>query len=358
MDLPIVELAGSPRRMGEAFGESCRDQTRELYAIRMKWAIRFAQEQGRAVTEEQVLDLCRQCLPLTEACDPVGFEEFTGIAAAAGLSPAQLYALQGLTDLRDLLAFGPQPASEGCSSFIVAPDRAADGQLLVGQNWDLQTDNMPYVCLVHRRPVGQPETWALTLTGCLTLIGLNAEGIAVGNTNLSTRDVRLGVQYLTVLHRALRARSFSEAVESIRQALRAAAHYYYVAGPGGMAVGLECSAQRAVAFEVRSGTFVHCNHALSREIAELEVEPPAPSTSYRQKRLEELLRAHRGAIGIEDLKQYLSDHEGGVDRCLCRHDCEGISTNAAVILSPGTGQIHACRAQPHLGEWVTRQVRG
>ena len=285
MDLPIIELSGSPAQLGEAFGEICREELLELYARRMQSVLRHARDKGREATEKQVLATARQCLEPTAAYDPIGYEEFAGIARAAGISLEQCYVLQGLTDLRDVVALGPPPKGEGCSSFIVAADRSATGDLLLGQNWDLQTDNMPFVRLVHRRPQGQPETWSLTLTGCLTLIGVNDAGIAVGNTNLQTTDARVGVQYLTVLHRALRATSLPEAVECIRQAPRAGAHYYYAAGPDGHAVGLECSATRALPFQVDNGVFVHCNHALSDEIAALEAESPGPSTVHRQERL-------------------------------------------------------------------------
>ena len=356
MDLPIIELAGSAKSMGEAFGESCGEEIRELYALRMKSAIRFSEEKGRTVTEEQILDIARECLKPTKAYDSMVYDEFVGIAHAAGISPEQCYVLQGLTDLRDLLAFGSLPEGMGCSSFIIGVDHSATGRMVLGQNWDLETNNMPYVRLVHRKPENDPETWSLTLTGCLTLIGINAEGIAVGNTNLKTTDARVGVQYLTVLHRALRSRSLSEAVESIRQAPRSGAHYYYAAGPDGVAVGLECSATRVVPFEIRSGFFVHCNHALSEEIAALQTEAPTLSTIHRQERLGQLFESHERAIGIEDLKRFLSDHEGGEDRCICRHDFEDISTNATVIMSPGTREIHACRSQPHLGRWVTRRA--
>lgn len=356
--LPIVELAGSPAHMGETFGEQCRAEIRELYAVRLGAAIRFAARRGRHFREAQVLAVARQCLEPTALYDPVGYREFLGIARGANLAPEQLYAMQGLTDLRDVLGFGPPPEGVGCSSFVVAGDRAAGGRLFLGQNWDLQTDNMPFVCLVHRQPDDAPETWCLTLAGCLALIGINAAGIAVGNTNLQTTDARVGVQYLSVLHRALRSRSLDEAVDSICQAPRAGAHYYYAAGPGGVAFGLECSARRVVRFEVRTGTFVHCNHALSPEIVCLEPAPPNPSTSHRQRRLRELLDGHPDPLGIDDAKAMLADHQGGPDRCICRHDFEGTSTNAAVILSPDTREIHACRAQPHIGEWTTRQIPG
>jgi isopenicillin-N N-acyltransferase-like protein len=354
--LPIVELEGSAKEMGEVFGEVCRDEIHALYDIRIRAAIRFAKENGNTVSEEYILGVCRNCLPATETYDPEGYKEFTGIAHAAMLSPEQLYALQGLTDVRDVLRLGPLPDGMGCSSFMVAGDRVASGQLLLGQTWDLHTDNMPFVRLVHRKPENAPETWSLTLVGCLTLVGINAEGIAVGNTNLETTDARMGVQYLTVLHRALRSRSLAEAVQVIGQAPRSAAHYYYVAGPDGVATGVECSATQAVCREFKSGTYVHCNHALDAKIASLEVHPPTLSSQHRQMRLADLLRSHKGFISIEDVKRYLSDHEGGPDRCICRHDFDGISTNAAIIMSPGTFEIHACRSQAHLGEWVTNTL--
>lgn len=355
-DLPVIELSGSPREMGQAFGEMCRREISDLYEIRLRHAVAFAREEGRRFKPEQVLDICRQCLGPTEAYDPAGYEESCGIAQGARITPAQLFVLHGLTDLRDLLAYGERPASEGCSSFIIAPDRAAGGHMLLGQNWDLYTDNMPYLRLVHRRPSRGPETWSLTATGGLSLIGLNSDGIAVGNTNLKTRDVRIGVQYLSVLHRALTSRTLDEAVQAVSEAPRSAAHYFYLGGPSGLSWGLECSARKCARFEVRTGTFVHCNHALDPSIRDWEMGDPNDSTCFRQERLTRLLSSCKEGISVEKLKELLSDHEGG-SLAICRHHgSDGISTNACVILSPSTGEIHACRGQPHVGRWTTKKL--
>jgi hypothetical protein len=164
------------------------------------------------------------------------------------------------------------------------------------------------------------------------------------------------VQYLSVLHRALRAASRAEAVESIRSAPRAAGHYYYVAGPDETAIGLECSAARSVLFTTRGGTSAHCNHALSQEIAAAEVNAAGISTTHRQRRLEALLAPSVGPLGLDELRCALADHDGGDDRCICRHDHQGVSTNAVVVLSPATREIHACRGQAHCGDWLTRQI--
>ena len=355
-ELPIIELEGTPREMGRAFGELCRDDIREFYGIRMKLAILFAREHGRRLTEEGVLGVCRESVKLTQEFDPEGYEEFCAIGEAAGLSPEQTYSLNGLTDLRDVLAYSELPDGLGCSSFVVGPDRAAGGQLLLGQTWDLYTSNMKFVMLVHRKPSNAPETLCVTTAGCLSLIGINSEGLAVGNTNLQTTDSRIGVQYLSILHRALRCTELEEAAGIVAGAPRAGAHYYYVGGPDGRAVGLECSATRSARFALDTGTFVHCNHCLDSELAELEVPPSGDSTFCRQTRLSSLMQSYEGEIGIEAVKEMLSDHEGG-ELAICRHHgADGVSTNACIIMSPGTHEIHACRSQPHEGRWVSRKL--
>jgi len=355
-ELPIIELGGTPREMGQAFGELCKGDIREFYEVRMKLAILFAREHGRRLSEAEVLGICRESLTPTQEFDPEGYEEFCAIGAAAGLSPEQTYALNGLTDLRDVLAYSRLPDGIGCSSFVVGPDRAAEGQLLLGQNWDLYTSNMKYVMLVHRKPSNAPETLCVTTAGCLSLIGINSEGLAVGNTNLQTRDSRIGVQYLSILHRALRCTELEEAAELVAGSPRAGAHYYYLGGPDGRAVGLECSATRSVRFNLDSGTFVHCNHCLASGLAELQVPPAGDSTFHRQTRLSALMQSHEGQIGVEAVKGMLSDHEGG-ELAICRHHgADGVSTNACIIMSPGTHEIHACRSQPHEGSWVSREL--
>ncbi len=355
MDLPLIELSGTPGEMGEAFGALCRRETRELYAVRLDRVLSYFRNRGQEFSEELALSEARKCLGPTEAYDPVSYSEFTGIARSAELLPEQLFLMQGLSDFLYLVIRKNAPPPNECSSFIAGAARTESGRMLIGQNWDFYTDNIPYVRLVRRKPKDDPATVSLTLTGCLSLTGINSEGISVGTTNLTTSDVRYGVQYMSVLHRALRSVSFEEAVESIISSPRAGAHYYFVGAREGRAAGLECSAQRAARIDFDGGIFVHTNHALRREIGEL-AGTPRVSTLHRAERLKELLESRGDKISIQDIKDSLSDHEGGQDRCLCTHDYEGSSTAASVIMSPDTGEIHACRSQPHVGKWVSAEV--
>jgi isopenicillin-N N-acyltransferase-like protein len=355
-ELPIIELAGSPRRMGEQFGEACREDIAALCRARMAGARERAhRHSGRSIDESQVLAAAERCLSIAEPFDAPTWQEFAGIARGAGLTHAQLYAMQGLTDLADYLAFAPL-THEGCSSFIIGKDRADGGNLLIGQNWDLNADNMPFVRFVHRRPDDQPQTWSLTTVGCLTLIALNSEGIAVGNTNLLTCDARPGVHYLFALHKAIRQRTLEAAANAIADAPRLSGHYFYMADRHDRAVGLECSATRCTRYDIERGVFAHCNHALGDEVAEMQMGTPHNTSPHRQQRFDALLADHALPIGVEALKVMLADRVGGDKSIRVDNPTLGTATNACVIMCPGRGEIHACRSQADVGRWITRAV--
>lgn len=212
---------------------------------------------------------------------------------------------------------------------------------------------MDYVMLVRRRPDNGPETASLTLSGCLSLIGINSEGLAIGTTNFVLPDTQAGIHYLQLIHRLLRCRNAEEAAEVTERAPLMAAHYYYLADAEGAGIGLERNARMTRRFTPEQGRLVRCNHPFDPDLQKLERLPPTDSSCFRQQRLTTLIDEHSAPIGIEDLKSFLGDHEGG-EIGLCRHCAPpaDVSTNACVILSPETREIHACRGQAHAGAWV------
>jgi isopenicillin-N N-acyltransferase like protein len=196
----------------------------------------------------------------------------------------------------------------------------------------------------------------LTTVGCLSLIGMNEHGIAVGTTNLRTTDARAGVMYLSIIHKALSSPTRQGAVSAITGAERAGAHYYYVCDRSGSAVAIECTAHHAHRREVQSGIAVHCNHCLTEECARVEGAQPSESSRARQARIETWLGERSGDIDEGILKQALGDRSGGA-LSVCRFDPMGISTNGAVVMSPESGAIEACQGQPPeesgtTGRWV------
>ena len=349
----LIDLAGSPRSMGEAFGEQLRDSVRELYAIRLRSALLQAHEHGRRdATEEDLLRVARASLRITADFDPTSADEMEGIARGAGLRVEQVVAMNGLTDLRDVLSWWDGgELFGGCTSIVAQADVTRDGRLLAGQTWDLGTDNMPFVVAVRRAPTSGPSSICLTIAGCLPFLGVNDAGLAVGTTNLRTRDARPGVVYVTLIDLALRARSVAEAVRSIGPAPRAGGHFFYVADASGSAVALECTAMDLHATNVRSGVFVHTNHCLAAAHAPLDIDAANPSSRARLHRMTTLANGARGALDSEALKAFFADTSTG-SLAICRDDIDGTSTNAAAVLSPETRTLHACQGLPSRAPWV------
>lgn len=351
----IIELEGTRREIGLVMGTDHREEIRALYAARINNAIRQALFYGRRqVTESGLLSIAGRCLPIVRAYDEGSWDELCGIAEGAGLDVAQVWMMNALTDVRDLAAYGEpdwtRPIEEGCSAVVISGERAG-GAPIAGQTWDLSTDNMPFVRLVIRRPVGEPATACLTLVGCLSLIGLNDRGVAVGTTNVRATDNRLGVGYLDVIHRSLHQRSSAEAIDVVRDAPRAGAHFYYVLGPEGAPRGLECTAHVVEETSV-ADHYVHTNHMLHPRTSELEARgTPTASSHARQDRLQALLTG-RPEVGTADLKAFLADQEGG-ENAVDRRDFRGISTNGAVVLEPRGPTIHAVWGPASQGTWVT-----
>jgi isopenicillin-N N-acyltransferase like protein len=349
----ILTFSGPPTAIGEAFGEQCRVEIAELYAARLANAIGQAKQHGgRDVSEQAVLEVARACLAPTRDYDPDGFAELEGIARGAKLSLEQVLAMNGLTDLRDVLAWGGElEALGGCSAFVVSGDFTKSGKLLCGQTWDLATDNMPYVIAVHRQPSEGPQTWCLTTVGCLSLIGLNEHGIACGTTNIRTTDARPGVTYLSLIHKALSSRTLEQASAAITDAPRAGAHFYYLADGGGQALAIECTPTRAERIEIEIGAYVHTNHCLIPEHQAIEGNTPSASSHARQDRLEQLIAEDCGDADLEAAKRWLSDRENG-ENAISRTDYDGISSNGAVVMEPETGTILAGHGPPHATTWV------
>ncbi|MFO7565775.1 MAG: C45 family peptidase [Enhygromyxa sp.] len=349
----ILSFSGTPAAIGEAFGEQCRAEIAELYAARLDNAIRQAQQHGgRNVGEEAVLEVARACLAPTRAYHPEGFAELEGIARGAKLSLERVLAMNGLTDIRDVLTWGGQlEALGGCSAFVVTGDFTANGKLLCGQTWDLATDNMPHVLAVHRRPSEGPQTWCLTTVGCLSLIGLNEHGVACGTTNIRTTNARPGVTYLSLIHKALSSPTIDAASEAITGAQRAGAHFYYLADQSGRAQAIECTPDHADLVEVETGAYVHTNHCLIPAHQAIEGKTPSASSHARQDRLEQLIAEDCGSADLDGAKRWLSDRENG-DKAISRTDFEGISSNGAVVMEPESGIIHAVHGPPHAANWV------
>ena len=352
LQLPIVECAGDARNLGQEQGEQLRERIAAFIDQRLSAFAEYSRERG-GPTVEQFLAAGAACLRRFEKWDPEGAAENAGIAEAAGVTPEALYGSTNMTDVRDVLLLPSPRADEGCTSLLVPASLSRSEQVIVGQTWDLNPTDLDFVVAVHRRPKQGPETWSVTVAGALSLTGMSASGVAVGTTNIKTRRSRVGVGYLSVLHRAIRARSAAEARELVRSAPRAAAHTYWLADALG-ATELEVDPDTVVERRADTHPLARTNHCIADDLRSVEGEAPTASSQKRLARAQQTLAA--APQDVASLQTLMRDRSDGVDSInRYTEDAQGTTTNACLIAIPARLELWACRGPADRGEW--RQLR-
>jgi len=357
MTIPLerLEVSGSPSEMGRQQGEAWRDRIQAFVAMRFDAVRGYVADRGRQ-DWERIFDAGEKSFPLFEQWDPAGHAEQVGIAEGANVDPLRLFTACNMTDMRDAVllsaAEGPpleRQVDEGCSSLLVPPARTEAGKPLAGQTWDLNPPDVEYVVAVHREPSEGLRTWSITCTGCLSLMGLNERGLAVGTTNIKTYGARPGVGYLSILHRALRSAHVDEAKEIVRSAPHAGAHTYWLAD-GEQQVEYEASPLAQVLRTAEDGPVYRTNHCIAEVHRDKEGEMVSVSTQARFARLGKLLEAPQSPEGLRTLFANREDGVNSINRYA--EDDQGTATNAVLIVSPAEKKAWACRGPADRGEWV------
>lgn len=348
LELRQIHARGTPAELGRAQGEQLKPEIGAFVAQRLRAARVYLHERG--IRDDQTFRaLGAACLDQLKAWDVDGWSEHMALAAAAGVDAVDLYTTGNMTDIRDILALPVKSEAEGCTTALVPGSHTASGEVIASQTWDLNPSDLDYVVAIHRLPVDGPETWSITCAGCPSLIGMNQYGVAVGTTNIKTRGSRVGIPYLSLLHRAIRSRHREEALAVIISAPRAAAHTYWSADSDGVA-DIECTSVSVARREGRR-PLVRTNHCLDEGHRRSEGESASPSSRARLARVTG--RLAKGGIDVAALKALFADRSDGVDSVnRFAEDHQGTSTNACLVAVPARRELHACRGSADRGRWV------
>src|ERR1700677_418567 len=137
-DLTIVELNSDPRERGIIHGRAMRSEIRDNYATYVE---RF---QIGGATLPVVLEHSDAWAAFIARDNPEYAEEMAGVAAGAELSLTEIAMLNARYELT-YCVFGAEAQSvnsaaiteqEGCTAFGLLPEMTANGNTLIGQNWD------------------------------------------------------------------------------------------------------------------------------------------------------------------------------------------------------------------------------
>ena len=347
-ELPRIDIQGTPADMGRQYGEAVADHVHSMLENRLREAEGYFSERGVSNGVDQMQATGSAMIEALAAWDKAGCEELVATAEGAGVEPSLLIAVINVTDTRDLVHFGSTGADEGCTSLMIPPAFSAGGQVLAAQTWDLNCTDLPNVVCVHRRPESGPATVAITIAGGPTILGMNEHGLWVGTTNLKTRDVRMGIAYTNLLHRAIRERTHADAAGVIAGADRMAAHTFWLADEHG-GTQLETTSTTCITRVMDDQPIVQTNHCLAQ--GHVDAEPPSESSQHRCRRAEDLLAG--GQHDVDSIRRLLADRSEGL-LSISRHpdDEDPSATIACVIGVPGARRFHACRGPSDQGTWV------
>ena len=85
-----------------------------------------------------------------------------------------------------------------------------------------------------------------------------------------------------------------------------------------------------------------------------------PDSFIRIKRMDNLMRGHRGNLSVDLMKELLQDHNNHPDS-ICRHADDGLRPNlqmktvASIITIPGEQEMHIALGNPCENEYIRYQ---
>ncbi len=342
----ILEISGSPYEMGFTHGQQYARQIREITAER----IHLCSDEtwtGRNLSRKDVLALAEQCLEAHYAYAPDQMLQLEGVADATGLTLAELIITNGFTDFVDVIynvdAVRSEPSriANECTAVLVGPDAAAGGQGMMSQTWDMHATATPYVVLLRGRPEGRPAFLALTITGCVGMIGMNEAGIAVGINNLVGADGQVGVTWPFVCRKVLNQTNLDDALACITEAPLAGGHNYLLMDAAGQGYNVEAMASALHITELDGGILTHanqCHHDVTQAAERSSGDEAIADSATRVNRAQQFLSG--GRITPEKLMALTRDRSDGAYSVCAMSDPPYYSeTCCAAVMRPTTHEL-------------------
>jgi len=365
--MPVIEVAGSPRKMGREYGARCAPII-EMVAEAFVQGL----SQSVGLGEEALLEEAREYLPALDT--PHGrryVEEMSGIAEGSGVSYDRVLALNCGWDLLNSLPTPETHSDYMCSSFAAWGSQTREGHLICGHNDDGARFFDQFLVLLAARPEGGNAFVTPIVPGYIGYHRMwNDRGCAVLGLALEkgcpNEDFEHNVP-MWILFRDLvqHSDSAAAALERLRTSPPSVPINILLSDSTGEGRLVQTTAKHRVELEPEAETLVCTNHALDERIAAHLILHEVPSgTDHRYDGMRALVATHRGEIDIETAKAIQSSHLDSADgslrpgvNCPCTHyEYEGrhAGTVSAVALdiSETEAVAHVSLGNPCEGRWI------
>ncbi len=363
---PELSVAGAPYEMGEAIGEACRADIRELCALVVE---RFNRgNRAGKLTAADAEKRAMAALQITERHAPDMIDELRGAAAGAGVTFSELFVLNARNMLaradderpaglpiksNNLSRRAASEANEGCTSVMVSAPGSVTGDPIAGQNWDNDPEMDRFSLVLTRKPTGKPSIITWTQPGLIAYIGMNSAGLGVLMNALNGPSRRSGVPWYFIVRNIYEQHSLADVVRTVESTPRAISANAAMVTPDG-AADLEVTPDAVRVIRPASEHFLaHTNHCVNADLDRHNAEYPHRifgQSFERKRRAEALMTNNAMPASVSSLAGILSDHQG-FPTAICRHPNADPSTGwqrsvVSIILEPAAGRMHVSRGNP------------
>ncbi|MCS0494749.1 C45 family peptidase [Ancylobacter sp. MQZ15Z-1] len=289
--------------------------------------------------------------------------EMAGIAKGSERSEAEIALLNARYELaftlfgkdaqarEDLLSVGP----DGCTTFGLLPEVAANGHTWLGQNWDW-LEGVHGHCLVLRATRRHaPSFLCLTEAGIAGgKMGVNECGVGLVENGLaSSRDGANPFQkpFHMRCREVLDAGRFDDALRPILDTKRTCSANFVVGHADGEIIDIETSPDHVTYLYPDGGIVTHSNHFVGTGHGESQMEKVGPSTLFRAARLKRLLAMKGGKLAPDDMQAAARDTFGAPNG-ICRSpdprlpEAKRTMTAASVLIDLGARTMHVANGPP------------
>ena len=339
-EFPLIEVKGNAYEMGRQHGE----QAGALVKKYLLWIERLTGKERDFLCKNAI-----RFIEVIERLSPKYIEEVQGLADGAGISFPEALLCQVRTQA---LYIG----KEGCTAFALKGEATLNGEVIIGQNQDLEPEFSDVVIVLRVCPTdGRPRALMLTFAGQLGYSGMNEFGVAHFANSLFGCELHVGIPHYPMKRVILEQRTVKDAIRLIRQHRTCAAGNLVLADGQGEIADVEIRPEGiAIYNDEHPDMRLHSNHYVAPEFIPFE-DNSVPDSPARLSRLRALVRSAWGKITVDVMKEFLGDHEGD-PAGICRHGASSWHTLFGYIAEPTKKLFHLRRGHGCLGTWTTYQV--
>ncbi len=345
---PLIEVNGTNYEMGFQHGEQCAETINRFVGGMFSEVNKHL-----GWSKEQTLNKALIYDGFVEEFSPHLHEEMKGIADGSGLSFEEILLLQVRGEFTQ-----PVTGGQECTSYAVMSAASGGGEVLVGQNQDLQEGFQEQGIMLHMTPEKGPKMLCCTLAGSLGHNGINSSGMGWAVNALDCGGWRPGVPRYVLFRRMLEQESLDDAIEELRRAKRASSCNYMLAHASGAIADVETLVEGDGVLHPENGFLAHANNYLCQELVKHDrLIAQLPDSAIRAERMRELLNEHRESLSVETMMKLLQDHHN-YPQSICRHqlsdpDAEfaSMKTISSMVSRPAAGVMHVAVGNPCQNEY-------